>query len=491
MSISVSNIRAIGPGTATPDPVDPGSGGGGSGGGGGGAGGSIGCTSAEIANYQCEAGYVLWQNACVNPLDTDDYKKIPHSVGYDFEYYEHAGELIGKYNLIPVSIGGCTVPIYFGQNVKVEKIERMNLKPSININTDESALIMNLNHYDAGVGSIMDIPALTDDSTDNVDSFYFGEFFCLQNTISAIKKINLAYDLVDGKGDPYSSLWDNLRPDFVELPGNDSIDPNAFVEWSFGFARVPQAGRLKAFKPNIDSGVGVTPTVKDPVLGTGWGNWKAMRDTCFAWLRVHDKFNLNEYLASTPIHSDQHVVQVRVRVNQEKLSAFLALAVDSSAYAEPEKEKEYRLVFYPPSFYSFPSDAVDNLVSPNLNSVNTHLDDIIFPVPNNYKTDGNIQYVIEFLTAKNRGDVIFSTSSLGDHASYEKLQWTQSGDKINWRSISDELPSFNNEFEEENGSASESTLFIKYELSTKARAKLLERSDIIFKIKQIDGTLVA
>lgn len=95
--------------------LDPDPGGGDGGGSGNGA---VACSITEVANYACPSGYILWNNACVNTANSEDYFKIPHAVGYDVEYYEHGGELVSKYNLMGVDPDGCTVPVYFDQNVK-------------------------------------------------------------------------------------------------------------------------------------------------------------------------------------------------------------------------------------------------------------------------------------------------------------------------------------------------------------------------------------
>jgi len=139
----------------------------------------------------------------------------------------------------------------------------------------------------------------------------------------------------------------------------------------------------------------------------------------------------------------------------------------------------------------YPADTISRTISPKINAINNSVDEIIFNASNNYKTDGNVHYMIEFLTAKNSGDILFRTSSYGAHDYSEGFQWYESADLDSWTPISTGMPSFMNSFDENNGSDSEQTKYIKYILSDDAKTLLEDAANILFRIKQIDGTLIA
>lgn len=431
----------------------------------------------------CPPGYILVGNACVNPLTEHIYEVVEASE-YDFEYYEHAGELVGKYNF---NVYGDPVsPLtYFAQNCKLSKLKTLNVSnPSMNIGEDEGILSMKIIHNDSSV--VIDQEVYNSDPSYN-SSFYMGEFHLLPGNIANIKRVNLAYDLINSTGETYSE-WGNKKATApISTPSSKEGDSNSFVKWYLGYVRIPNSDRPDDMLVDED-GNQVTPTILNPIYGTDRLDWLTLRETCYRYIQVYDQSNLLELFKDNMPRNGHYLIQFKCLIDTEKLQEFINNSVDSSGYESPQ---DFHIIFYPPSFYSFPIDAIDDIDTPKLNSVNSFMEEIVFQAPRNYKSDGNVQYMIEFLTAKNSEDILFRTSSYAGHDWSESFQWHHSVDGEVWESLTSALPSFNNNFIEESGTDSEKTKYIKYELSQEAKELLGDRADILFRIKQIDGTLIA
>jgi hypothetical protein len=233
----------------------------------------------------------------------------------------------------------------------------------------------------------------------------------------------------------------------------------------------------------------ITPEIPNRTSGTGGLKWKTLRNTCFSWVRVYDKMGMLEYFLDDIPADGQYVVQIKCVIRKDRLLSFLNNSVDSGLYLGGEQD--YRIVIYPPSFYLYPADTVSKTIVPKINAINDIVEEIVFETTNNYKTDGNIHYMIEFLTAKNSGDILFRTSTYDEHDYHEGFQWFESPDQLEWNPISSGLPEFKNSYSESNGSDSEQTRYIKYVLSEDARSSLDGLPNILFRIKQLDGTQTA
>ena len=417
----------------------------------------------------CPPGYILVDGACVHPL-TEEIFEVAEAAEYDFEYYENAGELVGKYSLGVIG-NPITPSVYFAQNLKIIKFKDIGISnAAMNLSPDDALLAMDFTHsYNSGAPTteITQDFLSTDDTFKN--TFKFGEFFLLPNNPTAIKRINLNYQVIHDNGS-------------IDIPlpieGADAI-----VKWYFGYVRIPSGDRPDNMLVDTP-----TPTIAYPIQGTDYRlTWQTLRDTCFRYIRVYDQSNLNASFSEVP-RNGQYLIQLKCVVDEDKLQEFMNANTDSSEYVD--EERDYKILFYPPSFYSYPADSISDIDTPSLNALNQFIDEVIFEAPKNYKTDGNIHYSIDFLTAKNSTDILFQTSSYEGHEHFEGFQWYISTDKENWTSTTPRLPSFNNLFDEVSGTDSEKTVYIKYELSDVVRELLRDRADILFKIKQLDGTLV-
>jgi hypothetical protein len=424
-------------------------------------------------------------------------KRHPYSVGYDVQYREHAGELICEYQFIPTCEGTNVTPSYFGQNLQVTKVSDLGLvNPTIRTNDWEGILTWTYTYDNVCTGFVvpdgadltpvsgtLSVPIVREDEdiswpTNYDSSFSLGEFYLLTDSPSSITRINLPTDIVAewGESIKYRENAGNLdsSPSLIGafLPQLTTDQLNTVVEWQLGFSEVP------------------TVDMRTPI------RWESIDDSCFTWIDVCDKFNVKEYFDTNNITVDsgQYIIQLRASINKDALlasmdSIFLDYTnINPSIQRGDPVSTNFRLLIYPPSMYVYPSDTVTKIVSPASNSVNTVLDDIIFRVPINYKTDGNRQYEIEFIASN--GTQIFTTSSFVDSSYYEQGQWDWSQNNIAWHPISADRPEFANQYSFEDGSDAESAGYIRYRLSDLAIINLADQSPVRFRIKQMDGTLL-
>jgi hypothetical protein len=440
-------------------------------------------TNTETPYTGCPPGYVLVGDACINPVTGSIYE-LAESSAYEFEYYQNSGELIGRFK--PFAIGDPSVaPIYFGQNAKVQKIKHFNI-PELrqNISPDDSVLYFDVEHKDnSGSPTAIIIENFISGKEGFRNSFSFGEFYGLSNSLRSIKRMNLNFDLV--QGNRIFGNWLHSTGLDSSLPSAEEGSLNSFVKWYFGYSKIPNNQRPLNMRQDEEA---LIPTIQSPVTATEKLQWETVESTCYNWIRVYDKSNIQELLQSVNLKYGQYICQVKVEIDEAKLQDFILRNVDSSLYVEGQID--FNLILYPPSFYMYPADSITRIESPAQNSVNDFFREMTFRASDNYKTDGNIHYTIEFLTARNSEDILFETSTFSESSSFEEFHWFSSSNKEEWTPITASRPTFDNAYEASNGADSEGATYIKYELSDAAKLILQDRSDILFKITQLDGTLI-
>lgn len=425
----------------------------------------------------CPPGYILVDDACVNPL-TDEIIFAQDGSGYEFEYYPNAGELIGKYILFSsVETGPIGTP-YFDQNVNIVNIGTLGIEnPAQTVNDGEYVFSINITHtHVPGDDGLVEInQSIISTNPDFRTTFLAGEFHLLPRTMQSINRVNLQYEILQDGNQEFEDL---LIP--YNLPTLKEGESTPLIKWYLGYTALLDSDRPEAFKDIV------TPKIKSPIYGTDNLIWKSLNDICTNWIPVFDGSHVGEDFRE---HDDSHYLcQFRCQIQEEALREFINSTFDSSGYLGGEKT--YQLIIYPPSIYLHPTDNVDNFINPKVNTINSSIKEFIFEAANNYKIDGNIHYEIEFLTSKNSSDILFRSSSYAGSSDYEELLWQESSDGITWTDIQPDLPTFNNLYEFNNGSDSENTILIKYILSNEGIQALSGRSDIVFRIKQIDGTLI-
>lgn len=438
--------------------------------------------NTEVYNG-CPPGYIRVGDSCVHPL-TEEIIQIAEATEYEFEYHQNCGELIGRYILS--SPKNIEVPsIYFSQNIKAAPLYRVGINdPETILNKNDNVLFKDFTHTkNSGLLDINLDEYFTSDIADFRNTFVFGEFHLITNLPHAIHRINLNYSLRDATNTKYQD-WPNLNG--IPLPTLLEVDKSAsFLEFYLGYSKIPTLDR--PFEFIEDSQYKVTPTFKHPLKATDRLNWKTLRETCFRWTRIYDKSNIGDKLALLDLRPGHYLCQIKCVINEAKLKAFMNSAVDASTYINGVP-KEFKIIFYPPSMNLYQVDSVTNVVEPGLNAINPFVDRVIFKAPQNYKTDGNIHFRLVFLTDKSSEDILFSTSSYEFFEDFEAFQWSVSKDNKTWKQFSSATPTFNNNYEEENGMDSEQIKYIKYQLSDNIKQILKDKADISFRIYQLDGT---
>ena len=412
----------------------------------------------------CPPGYILIDGACVHPL-TEEIFEISEATEYEFVYYENAGELVGQYKMSTIG-DPIAPPTYFAQNVRLNKYEDIVADSLSSVANPEDGIIsmsIRLDQHGPAINQLFN------DSGENFrNTFMFGEFHYLTNNPSSITRFNINADLIlDG-------VNQNL-PKQIEGSGS-------FIKWYLSYTRIPTNDRPFEM---IDRGEPPTPRISNMVTGTDRLQWDTLRGTCYRHVRIYDGLGLNEvYVDNIPV-SGHYLMKVWCEVDEDILTSYI-----NSNYQYAGEEIEFSLLFYPPSFYAYPADTVTKTITPLINAYNDYVDEIIFKAPMNYKTDGNMLYDIEFLTAKNSEDILFKTSSHEGSNHFELSTWFESEDGEEWILMTNLLPSFNNSFDEISGADSEKTKYIKYELSSTAKRLISNRDDVLFRIKHLDGTLI-
>lgn len=469
-----------------------------------------GVQEVETQDTGCPPGYSRVGDACVNPL-TEEVFRLLYSSGYEFEYYENAGELVGRYNLIAndiperdqflltdsesVGLAGT----YFDQNINITRFDHFPIDTTNQaINKNQSVLFLEVKHTYQGVGHnpLVEIqhPFLSNQTiTDNPDflnSFYIGEFHLITNTMKSVKRFNCNYQILQDLQQQSDWSYVVTGSGAPIIPSLFESDKNlSFVEFYMGWTKVPLSDR----PPGLDR-VGY-PSIKKPILGTDWLEWKTLNTVCSSFLRVYDNSVPHTYFETNDTKDGHYILQTQVRLDQTKLTTFFNSKFDSSQYpldtTSSTKFMVYQILIYPPSYYFYPAKNPVKYITPIPNFVNRDFRELTFLAPKNYKSDGNIHYKVEFFQSKNDTSPLFASSSYSGDTDYEQLQWYSSVNTLNnFVPLSSNLPVWNNLFDMNNGSDAENTVYIKYILSPLCLVALKDKSDIIFRIKQLDGTLI-
>jgi len=312
---------------------------------------------------------------------------------------------------------------------------------------------------------------------------YFGEFFLLGNNFKAIKRFNLQSELLQGDINSDNFLY--LREDEYVYPDQTFLgEGTSFIEWQFGRAPIPESQR----PAHLSMGT-LRPSVQNPLHTESRRRWMAMRGSCLSWLRVYDDSNLGLELENKSSFPKSTICTVKAIIDYDKLREFLE---DTFKHDEYMNGKEsYDIIFYPPSMYMYPADSVVEVVEPVVNSVNTFTDKIIFKAPDSFKTDGNFHYRIEFYRTESEIVPFYSTSSFIGDESFEYGRWLKSNDNMDtWTVVGVTQPTYNNGFEEESGTDAIFTTHIKYVLTDELFELVRDSSSVLFKIHQLDGTMV-
>lgn len=433
----------------------------------------------------CPPGYDHIGDACVHPL-TDDIIYIRESSGYEFQYYTNAGELIGKYYLLTSFEEDFISTPYFGQNVHIIKLKHLQIENSKQvINKEEPVFLIRFLHKkeideDPTVSIVQDISSLNPFFS---TTFYAGEFHLLPKTLLGLNRMNLNYELLQEYKEE-SEFVDTLQSPIIP-PLKEENEDSALIQWEFGYNKLPNRDRPNSFI-EIDSFNKPTPLIDDRLTGTDKLEWQTIDPECFKYINVFDGSNPGLRFEEIEKPSGHYLCQMKCSVNEENMLEF----INSNFAIEDGEEKEYNLVVYPPSIYMHPTDNIDYIITPRVNTVNDRLKEFIFEAPANYKPDGGHHYQIDFLTSKTTSDILFQTSSSQDSEFFEDFFWQESTDGEEWTAIPNEYPEFNNIYDEQSGSDSENIKQIKYIISENAAVVLAGRSDIVFRIKQFDGTKI-
>lgn len=470
---------------------------------------------ANVPNFSdqdtgCPPGYARVGDVCINSL-TEDIFKLIYSSGYEFEYYENSGELVGRYklfdndaeiasevfltqNLSRVRAAGS----YFNQNVNITKFDSFDLEnPAQNISPQESILFLEVKHtYNDVDDEDVEIlhPFLNDAfilaNPDALNVYFLGEFHFITNTLKSVKRVNFAYDILQDLKEKED--FEHKKISYVPFPKPIlATEATSFVECYFGYARLPERDRPVKNLDRDDY-----PSLKSPIIGTDWVKWKTLGAVCGNFRRTYNGDELGDYFTTLDRDDGNYLCQFKYQINKDKLKTAITARFDGSGYEEDElgvKTKVYQILLYPPSIYLYPAKNVTEMVRPILNSINDPVDEIVFKAPQNYKSDGNTHFGIKFFESKVSQTKIFETSSYFESDYFEEFLWqynTTSDPDSDYADIPSGKPEFSNIYTDDAGADSESTTYIKYVLSENAKIAIKDKTDIIFKITQLDGTLL-
>lgn len=474
------------------------------------------CTLEYVTGFICPEDTTQINGQCILVSDPSVITKAREAVGYEFEYYENGGELIGKYIYKDASREGCSVSYYFdgtweypGQNgqygcaVYCHKVQHLGLvdplKTNINQNTD-SILYIPIRFFSDEENETLENPVLY--------TFYHGQTFLLPNHPNAIKSINISYDTIidtvgdwnfdagagfsyQGEGPVFNAIAGEI------IPSGDFEAYGAFMQTYIGIARlqdfdIPYNFKAQNIAPEINKEVYGTSTLKA---------WQQIPPSCFSWYPINNKDDLNRLSLGSlgsqlsSREAGQYVIDFKTVLNltriKESLKEMGNIPV-TSVYS-------FGIVHYPISVYLYPIDMVSEVTYPRSSYVNNNMDYIEFIAPKNYKTNGNIHFKIDFVELIDDYidpyAIIASSSSYnfetynGDTVTYDPYTWFYSIDGKNWLSMTRNRPSFDNIHSIYNGGESEDTVLIKYYLPDSIKRILRYKTNISFRISSLDGTL--
>ncbi len=464
-------------------------------------------------------------------------QRVGVSSGYEFEYYENAGLLVGRYQLLSENIPLGQDPDilnaaydgsidktdylsyashYFDQLPRITRIKNFHLEendnqyidkqiigPTDTDNKQESVLFVKLRHRANGTIEInrqfqTDSPVSTGSpdmmpaDAEDVTTYYFGEFHHITNTLKSLVRTNLSYQILEVGGSPEDNVnfykthlqypdFTRKTMGFVEPPKVTEGLTGQFLEYYFQWTSVPPSNR----PPTLDrSGY---PSPQSPITATDYLEWKTIKETCSGSLRIYNGSVPHTYFETTDINDSHYICQTKLVVNQTALQAYFTanLTPPSTGF------KEYVLILYPPSYYYYPAKNPSSYIEPIPNFLNRTLTSFTFEAPKNYKSDGDIGYQILFYSSKGT-PALFSSSSNEDYDDYEVAYWDFSETTLgNAVSIpGSTLPEFDNHFYATAGTPSLTTRLVRYRLSEAAKAALTGRTEILVRIRQLDGTMI-
>lgn len=379
---------------------------------------------------------------------------------YSFEYYQNAGELVGTYHF-PYTLQE-QIP-FFRQNIH---LANRLLFPITNgrraLNDTDAFLFLEVRNN--GVEAALSESNLAYPAESDV-SFKFGEFMLLTNDLRSISRINLAWDLTDSN--------------FVARPGTPLLKPDVehFLQFYVSYANVRPTDRPAEYDDRSRM-----PLVDDPVDGIQRLTWDSIRDTCFTAVPVFDGTDFQPLADRANTRHGQYVVRFELLVNRERLNQYIRTNCPVGIH--------YLMIYFP-SMYMRPLNNIVSTISPRLYSFNNSFENITFEAPNNYKTDGNLQFLIEFYKSETSSELLYVTSSCIDSPHYESRQWQfMYAETLQWQYASEGTPTDNNEYIQGNGPNAKAVYRIRYNLSQPARDALSRSDHIVFKIKQLDGTVI-
>ncbi|MDB4533389.1 hypothetical protein N9242_00855 [Vicingaceae bacterium] len=437
--------------------------------------------------------------------------KPSNHLEFYFLHYENVGELIGKYKYKPSIVYDedqdlwVKIPeetdhadftdydaMYFP---KLYKQDNVRIRPvlyegeSTRFLKSNSRWLDNVNyvpyvrviHHDENFG-LTTIKGIDKIELHGKIEVNFGDFYLLTNSYRSIKRINLASELMQNEFN--SNAFKNLTNKF-DMPKDDyNHKDNHFIKWYFGYSESPDSQR----PPHLTD-FDLSPNINNIVHSESRRRWNSLNSDCLSWVRIYDKTNLNILLSNQKNKPQSTSCTIKCVIDYDELHTFLDASFKSDDYED--EFKCYDLLLHPPSIYMYPSDAVTEIIEPRVNSVADFSDKVVFELPRTFKSDGNFQYRIEFFLNESSKVPVFSTSSAAEDEEYEPGNWFYSVDEqSSWETVSSSKPTFDNKYETDNGVEALSTTHIKYDFSDVIFEIVKDNPTIIFKIHQIDGTLV-
>ncbi|RKX83315.1 MAG: hypothetical protein DRP70_14965 [Spirochaetes bacterium] len=429
-----------------------------------------------------------------------------------FLHYENAGELVAKYKYKPLIVldpelndwipipddadhsiyelyNPLSFPDFFEQGYSRIRPIRYNDVPEKNFLEAKTRWLDDVNYtpfirvtHVHNANGTTDLVAEDSIRLTGTEDIYFGGFYLLSNNYKVIKRMNIKTELL--QADQNSTAFTNVMPTYKYPSDTLTGKEDSFTRWYFGYAPVPEEQR-----PEFLSLPRTTPTINQPTHTESRRRWQSLRESCLSWKRVYDKSNINNELKDRKVKPQSMVGTMRCALDYDMIKEFLDESFDHTSYSSGEEE--YDIILYPPSMYMYPADSVVEVIEPVVNSINTFTDKVIFEAPGMFKTDGNFHYRIEFFDFDSTKGALFRTSSYGEDPDYQSRNWYYSKDNMEtWESIGNLKPTFDNRYEDEHGTDAVFTTHVKYVLSKDIFKMVRDNPTIVFKIHQIDGTLV-
>ena len=479
------------------------------------------CSLAYTTGFICPEGYDQINNMCYLRSDRSVSQKPREAVGYEFEYYENGGELVGKYSFKGASRDACVVShyyqgedkeigddinTYYSTEIFAYRIDHLGLTglQSTFLNNQHDACLYNTYR-------ILYQPGEEDPpEPDIINTFNHGQFFLLPNHPNAIKKLNINYDIVVdtdanfdySSGPGFSGM--NEGPEYnysagtiqLSVPKTEAVlEIEPFIKTYIGIAKVSNFDIPSNFESNS-----LSPSLGNEIKGTdSLKEWEQVVGSCFSWYEIKDKDDLNyiyEGSLGEALNSrdpGQYIVDFKTEVNVTKMKQFII-----GNGTPVESIVRMSVLHYPITTYLYPVDMITKLIYPITAYVNNNVDYVEFVAPRNYKTDGNLHFKIEFLERTNSHldpyDIIWSSSSYdftthGENLVFEVNSWFYSETGASWLVIPSDIPDFKNQFRIDAGAESENCIAVRYYLSDALKLILRNKTNVLFRITSLDGTL--